>query len=290
MIKSFKSLSKNANLLNMVNKMPASVRRILASDYLILLRIARESYKVEVKLLRNLNRNRNPRKLNIGGGRWFKMGWLNLDYYVDDAFIDIKQNLLRNQSLPFPDESLEVIFTSHVLEHLTDGAVLNLLRECYRTLKRKAIMRIVVPDMGKAFEAYRHGDRKFFFESAEISLNGNNIERRLVNFFASFRIDNYGGERHYSGGPIVDKNTVEEAFNSLSKYEFIKWCVSKIPGDAPYVAHRNGFDYEKMERLLKDAGFREVRESSYKNSMFNELRRRKFDHYPIISLHIEAIK
>lgn len=267
---------KTKLLIEMAKKLPTPIKSVLS-----------KVYTVEVKLLRTINKN--PKKLNIGGGNWFKMGWLNLDYYRDDAFIDISQNLLENQKLSFPDEDLELIFTSHVLEHLPDEAVLNLLRECHRALKKGCIIRISVPDMEKAFKAYVYRDWKFF-EFGGVSTKGNSIERKLVNFFASFKMENYGGGKHYSGGPIIDEGIVKEKYNSLGKYEFVKWCVRLIPKDAPYKAHVNGYDYEKLEGFLKYVGFKQVYKSSYRNSTVKELREKKFDNRPIVSLYVEAIK
>jgi len=264
-------------LIEMGLKLPAPIRHILF-----------KAYKVEVKLLKTLNRN--PKKLNIGGSNWFKMGWLNLDYYADNAFTDINQNLLEDQELPFTDESLEIIFTSHILEHLPDEVVSNLLKECYRVLKKRGLMRISVPDMEKAFKAYVSVDWNFFGFGG-VSTKGESIERRLLNFFASFAMDNYGGEKHYSGGPIVGDKIVKEKFNSLNKYEFVKWCVSLIPKEASYKGHVNGFDYEKLEIFLKEAGFWRVLKSSYRGSTVKELRGgNKFDNRPITSLYVEAVK
>lgn len=267
-------------LIEMAKKLPTPIRSVLSLVYKV-------GVKVEVKVVKNLDTN--PKKLNIGGGSWFKRGWLNLDYYGDNAFIDINQNLLENQELPFSDESLELIFTSHVLEHLPDEVVLNLLKECYRTLKKGGILRISVPDMEKAFTAYVNGDQNFF-KIGGVDTKGDSIERRLVNYFASFGMENYGGEKDYSGGPIVDDSVVKEKISSLGKYEFVKWCASLIPKDAPYKGHINGYDYEKLARFLKNVGFREVYKSSYRNSTVKELRGQKFDNRPMVSLYVEAVK
>ncbi|MBA7636685.1 hypothetical protein ES703_44306 [subsurface metagenome] len=228
------------------------------------------------------------RKLNIGGGRWLVKGWENLDWYVHDVYCDYKQNLLVNQNLPFEDSSVSRIFTSHVLEHLDDEVVLKLLKECKRVLKEGGVLRIVVPDMEKAFEAYYSNDEEFF-QTGEISLVGDSIERRFINFFASFAIENYGGQRHYSGGPIIDDNVVSKQVSTLDRYDFVKWCESLIPKQAPYIAHRNGFDYKKLRSFLEIAGFTRISRSTYKGSINPEMRGAAFDKRPKISLFIEAV-
>ncbi len=63
---------------------------------------------------------------------------------------------LRNGA-PFKDGSLDVIFTSHFLEHLRKEDGRRFLKDCYRALKNGGIMRIAVPDLDIAFGMYKDG-------------------------------------------------------------------------------------------------------------------------------------
>ena len=158
------------------------------------------------------------RKLNIGGGRWYLKHWENIDLYTYPAvFVDYKVDLRNTQELLFPDGCAQRIFTSHLLEHLDDECVLNLLKECSRILKKGGYLRISVPDMDKALTAYRHNDVGFF-QNDEIFCVGDSMERRLVNYFASY------DKGKYTGGPVVVDDIVREKLNTLSKYDFVKWC------------------------------------------------------------------
>jgi predicted SAM-dependent methyltransferase len=47
---------------------------------------------------------------------------------------------------PFEDNSFQVAYSSHVLEHFTLEQGEFLIKEAYRILKNKGILRIVVPD------------------------------------------------------------------------------------------------------------------------------------------------
>ena len=223
------------------------------------------------------------RMLNIGGGNWYKRYWENIDYYANPAYVDHKINLLKDQTLPFNVESIDKIFCSHVMEHLPDEAVLNLMKECNRSLKKLGLFRIVVPDMDKAFDAYWQNDF-LFFDCGEIYLVGDSIERRIVNFFASFRADGY------VGGPIIDDHIVKEKISQLEKSDFVDWCRSFIPKNAEYTAHINGFNYKKLEFMLRTAGFSKISKSSFRNSNDKELREKKFDNRPNCSLFLEASK
>lgn len=49
--------------------------------------------------------------------------------------------------LPIPDNSVELLYCSHVLEHLALNECYKALRNCYRHLKPGGIFRLVVPDL-----------------------------------------------------------------------------------------------------------------------------------------------
>ena len=83
--------------------------------------------------------------LNIGGGNWVFPFFKNVDYYAKREFIDYKINLEENPSLPFKDNTVDLIYSSHLLEHLSIDSVVELLNECYRVLKRVGMMRLNQP-------------------------------------------------------------------------------------------------------------------------------------------------
>ncbi len=56
--------------------------------------------------------------------------------------------------LPFPSDSAEAIYSSHLLEHLYFEQGKTLRRECFRVLARKGILRVVVPDLASIVGEY----------------------------------------------------------------------------------------------------------------------------------------
>jgi predicted SAM-dependent methyltransferase len=82
--------------------------------------------------------------LNVGCGNRYHPQWTNIDHIaVSEAVIahDI------TSGLPFADNSFDVVYHSHVLEHLQPEAAQSLLKECYRVLKPNGIVRVLVPDL-----------------------------------------------------------------------------------------------------------------------------------------------
>jgi len=208
------------------------------------------------------------RYLNIGGGLWYYPRWENIDYYRNSIHVDYNMDLRENLPLPFKNNCVIAIFTSHCLEHLPDENVIFLLNECYRILKPKGILRISVPDMDKAFTAYNNNDL-YFFERGGGSFFGDNIERKLVNFFASYKI------KRYSGGPIISPEKVRRKVKTLNKYDFARWCVSLIPKEASYRGHVNTFDFDKLKEMLKSVGFVKVIKSEFRSSKLRIMKKKK---------------
>lgn len=72
-------------------------------------------------------------------------------------FDSLSDNILLHdlrRGIPFPRESVDAVFHSHVLEHLDRELVPNFLSEVWRVLKHGGIHRIVVPDLEAVCRAY----------------------------------------------------------------------------------------------------------------------------------------
>jgi predicted SAM-dependent methyltransferase len=84
------------------------------------------------------------RLLNFGCGLAVHPDWVNID--SSPVLPGVIRHDLR-RGLPFPGDSFDAVYGSHVLEHLEPEAGAKLLRECRRVLKPQGIVRIVVPDL-----------------------------------------------------------------------------------------------------------------------------------------------
>ena len=81
--------------------------------------------------------------LDIGCGRKKIEGAIGIDISPmsdADLFID-----LNNERLPFDDSSVDFIFSSHTLEHLSLDGFFHIMTEAYRVLRPGAQFKIVVP-------------------------------------------------------------------------------------------------------------------------------------------------
>jgi predicted SAM-dependent methyltransferase len=91
--------------------------------------------------------------LNLGCGNKYDKHWTNVDFNSDDINI-LNHDLTK--PLPFENESFDVVYSSHVLEHFEKVDAVKFLQEQYRVLRKGGHIRIVVPDLEKLANDYLH--------------------------------------------------------------------------------------------------------------------------------------
>lgn len=83
-------------------------------------------------------------KLNLGCGTRYRPDWVNVDFTSTNEAV-IAADL--TEGLPFRDQSFDVVYHSHLLEHIAKDKAANFIEECYRVLRPNGILRVVVPDL-----------------------------------------------------------------------------------------------------------------------------------------------
>jgi predicted SAM-dependent methyltransferase len=92
--------------------------------------------------LRRWLRSRGPHVLNLGGGNVLFDRWLSGDM---DPRSDVFMNVC--QPLPLPDNSVDVVYSEEVIEHVPKTLGQSMLRECFRILKPGGTLRLTTPDL-----------------------------------------------------------------------------------------------------------------------------------------------
>lgn len=146
-------------------------------------------------------------KLHLGCGNVTPSDWLNVDYALGAqimklpffSFFNSKLNFFElkwdksifihdlRKKFPWKDESADIIYSSHTLEHLNKNEGIHFLNECYRVLKKNGILRIVVPDLNKLVVEYIEGQifADDFVEILEVGYERsqcNFLKRKLAPF------------------------------------------------------------------------------------------------------------
>jgi predicted SAM-dependent methyltransferase len=121
----------------------------------------------------------NFKKYNLGCGTDFYPGFLNIGFWQNLVDGAIYQDLngtkgtymlnydLRN-GIPAGDNSLDLVYHSHLLEHLSYLDGISFMKECYRVLAPGARMRVLVPDLEIWINAYVNKNRFFFEEYRKV--------------------------------------------------------------------------------------------------------------------------
>ena len=91
--------------------------------------------------------------LNIACGDNFitENEWVNLDYESNNLNV-IKCDVLKK--IPFTENSVSSIYTSHFIEHIPLNKIDKFLQDCFRVLKYGGIIRIVTPDFVEMTRSY----------------------------------------------------------------------------------------------------------------------------------------
>jgi SAM-dependent methyltransferase len=138
------------------------VRRILDPAYI------RFCYKTGIKNSENLY-------LHLGCGWKHLDGYVNVDLWITDA-TDVICDISR---LPWPHNSVVLVESYHVIEHISHQQIRNTLIEWHRVLKPSGKLVLECPHFDEAIREY---------------LSGN--ESRLLNVFGQQRFD---GDAHLYG-------------------------------------------------------------------------------------------
>ena len=231
-------------------------------------------------------RDRDKLMVNIGGGEYFRRHWKVLDH-VSEGYrhaggsIDYPFDLWTDQPFPFATGTVAMFFCSHTLEHIPGEHCQHILDEMHRCLRPGGATRITMPDFDLGYAAYRDGDIDFF-----VKYDGDTIEDRFLEFFATHqRSEKTPAE-------------VRAAFETLSQEAFADALTESIPRQSQRECcnnHINWWTYDKLSRMLRQAGFDRVYRSQPQGSRFAEMRglgrQTGFDStHPELSLFVEAIR
>jgi len=98
-------------------------------------------------------------KLELGSGQKSgKNGFVTVDRFGADINYDLRKGI------PLKDKTVDVIYTSHMFEHIPYNQLINFIGECNRVLKIKGMLSVCVPNAGLYLEAY---NQKIQFKKVE---------------------------------------------------------------------------------------------------------------------------
>ncbi len=216
--------------------------------------------------------------------------WITVDLFDADFSHDFK----TLAPLPFHEESMELVYTSHMIEHLPENSCQHFFNESYRLLKQGGVLRIEAPDAEKIILEYKRNNDDFFFnllnkeEKSQFGrvLNTHDVFMGLLSCYIE-------QGKHLS--VRASKEVIDDKLNSLSFGEFTDWCVSlQTPLQRESGGHINPIYFDKIKKMLCQANFSGIKSVSVGCSehklMDKKLSGIERSHRASYSFYVEAIK
>jgi hypothetical protein len=100
------------------------------------------------------------RRLNWGCGPTPAPGWINSDRIAAPG-VDIARDIRDGLSLA--TESIDYVVAIHVLQDLAFRDLVPALKELRRVLRTGGVLRLGLPDLDRAIDAYRRKDHAYFY-------------------------------------------------------------------------------------------------------------------------------
>ena len=165
-----------------------------------------------------------------GGSRKGADGWLMMDMVPGcDLYWDLRRRL------PFPDGSVQKIYNSHFLEHLTFTQGQHFLKECHRVLAPGGSFSVCVPSAKPYLEAYCQG--------------------KPLDHDTWIKYE-----------PAWNNTTAIDVVNYIAYMDEVNFIVLK------HAAHQYMFDEENLLKVLEVAGFKNARLREFDGSLDFEWR------------------
>lgn len=213
----------------------------------------------------------NKKMLNLGcGGRWHK-DWTNVDFVSNDENV-IAHNL--NEGTPFENDSFDVVYHSHVLEHFTKEKAILFIQECYRVLKPGGILRLAVPDLEQIARLYlqkleENNDADYDWMMLEMhdQMVRNTSGGNMYNYFLQDEIPNLDFVLSRIGNEAELMINAIQNTKLTTSIEQLRRKEVKDPqqiGDFRLGGEVHQWMYDKfsLSRLLKNTNFKNVRKVS----------------------------
>jgi predicted SAM-dependent methyltransferase len=128
------------------------------------------------------------RYINLGCGSRYHPDWINIDIAQTGPKV-VAHDL--SKGIPFPDNSCDVIYHSHLLEHLRRPHAFRFMHDCFRVLKPGGILRVVVPDLEQICRVYLD---KLAAALRNDPLSGHDYQWILLEMFDQTVRERSGGE------------------------------------------------------------------------------------------------
>lgn len=178
------------------------------------------------------------------------------------------------KGIPYPSDSADVVYHSHVLEHLDRPVAEAFLKEIHRVLKPGGTIRIVVPDLERICRDYLDHIGKCETDPAEAQ-----------------RHERYIAE-------MLEQSVRREAYGTSTQPPVRRFIENLLLGDARRRGETHQWMYDRISLplLLQHVGFREPTLETHRTSRIQNFDTYSLDvdeageEYKPGSIYVEAVK
>ena len=223
--------------------------------------------------------NSEMKKVNLGSGTTCLSDWINIDNSLNARLAKrprlrlllFKMKILpkalyeipwdrcsdritihdARKKLPFADNSVDYIYSSHLIDQFSRTGTAEMLNECYRVLKNQGLTRLVTTDLEKIANNYVRAITHF---KNNLDKNGSLASEGFLSFI--FLPDSTRSYLPFRQKPL--------------------WRRSWI------------YDYQSLARLLESCGFAKIKKRDYRVGEMPDIS--LLDNRPDHSLYIDAKK
>lgn len=162
--------------------------------------------------------------LNIGSGNWSCERWTNLDYPSEwYANAQKKHKIvpydIRNDSIPFDNDSVDAVYCSHVIEHIENIHVQKMFTECYRILKQGGLLRIACPDAEFLYLVSKFNNDYWLWRNPWFN-NSKMYVRKFTPRNVDFLVREIATPKLLNYVHSINKEDYENAFKKLEMHDF----------------------------------------------------------------------
>lgn len=193
--------------------------------------------------------------LNLGCGARFHDDWTNIDFVSSSSNV-IEHDLTKG--IPFPHETFDFIYHSHVLEHFSKKDGEKFIEECSRVLKKGGIVRVVIPDLEQLAIEYLNALKVVTSDNNELTNSTYNWS--VIELFDQMVREEPGGEmlEYWKQKNIIN----EEHIIKRVGHEYLNVRKNIIKNISKKVVNHELTFIDKFKNIIKNKLFHFLRTSS----------------------------
>ena len=212
-------------------------------------------------------------RVELGSGYSVRRGWISCDQYLPtrvsaDGTTTIQWS--APNPLPFNDDEIDFIYTSHFLEHIHWEDAIYVLTECRRVLKNSGTLRVCLPDSYPVICSYLQkdssllsvadDDQRFDLHTGYRPIVYRKDESPLTKVSPTYDVQHRFGKQFADSAEVYSRRVTLPAI-----FSHIDAVAHLLLADG----HKQLYDYAKLSKQLTYVGFNSVSQVKFDGTIDN---------------------